>query len=119
MSVLGSIPLFMYQALWSGMGSQAAGRRLVYSLRSADETERMVAGTLLMRGGRSPVPLLREALLQGSASPMVMQLAADLDARELAPIIERYRRDADPERAQAATDALEALQDGPEPRPVR
>jgi hypothetical protein len=109
MSVLGTVPLFIYQALWSGAGSQAAGRRLVSSLCSADETERMVAGTLLIRGRRSAVPLLREALLQGSASPMVMQLAADLDARELAPIIERYVGDADPERAQAANDALEAL----------
>jgi hypothetical protein len=118
MSVLGTVPLFVYQALWSGIGSQAAGRRLVSSLRSADETERMVAGTLLMRGGRSPVPLLREALLEGAASPMVMHLAADLDARELVPIIEGYRRDADPERAQAATDALAALQPGSGPRPI-
>jgi hypothetical protein len=112
-SVLGTIPLFVYQALWSGAGSQAAGRRLVSSLRSADETERMVAGTLLLRAGRSAVPLLREALLQGSASPMVMNLAADLDARELAPFIARYLRDTDPERAQAATDALEVLQAEP------
>jgi hypothetical protein len=118
MSLLGTVPLFVYQALWSGIGSQAAGRRLVSSLRSRDATERMVAGTLLMRGGRSPVPLLREALLKGSAPPMVMHLAADLDARELAPMIERYRRDADPECAQAATDALEALQARHEPGPA-
>jgi hypothetical protein len=64
---------------------------------------------LVVKAGRRAIPLLEEFIALRQNLPMVLRLAADVDARELVPQIRSFADAADPRVASAARDALEAL----------
>ena len=101
--------LFGCQVLWRGLHLKTAGRALVNSLGADDEDLRVIAGMFLVRAGSRSVPLLREALLQRRHLPLVLQIIADIDAREFEPELRRFADDPDPHISQAASHALRQL----------
>jgi hypothetical protein len=108
-NVAGAARLWVLQALWRGLGLEAAGRGLLQALGSDDEDLATMAGMLLVQGERRAIPLLREALARRESLPMVLRIAGDIGARDLRPEIERFAGDRDPAVAQAARDALRLL----------
>jgi len=104
-----AIPLFFAYFAFRWLGVRRAGEALVHALASDSRnvTQRqMVAGILLVRCGRSALPLLESALATGRASPMLIRVAGDTGLAELLPSIERYRESTDPAAAKAARDVL-------------
>ena len=101
-------------AAWRMTGWYRGGRTLIEALASADETNRTVAGILLVRAGERSVPLLRDALGRGQSVPMALRLLGDIGARELEGQIGEYARSEDPAIARAAREALRALQRSPD-----
>ena len=91
------------------LGSNAAGRSLLDDLASADENVRMLAGMFLVRNGRRSLPALREALARREQLPTVLTILGDIATPECADMIRPYVDDPDPEVAQAARLALDAL----------
>lgn len=88
-------------------GSTAAARPLVGALDDPDETVRTLAGMFLVKGGRSSLPALREALRQRRHAPQILTMFGDIAAPETLPEIEAFTRDDDPAVARAAAEALE------------
>lgn len=117
MKLAESAGVFAAYAVWRTTGSSRAGRTLVDALASSDETNRTVAGILLVRAGGRSVPLLREALARGQSVPMALRLLGDIGARELADEMREYARSEDPAIARAARDALQALKRSPDSQP--
>ncbi len=109
MNLAESAGLLAAYAAWRTTGSSPAGRRLVRVLSSPDETNRTVAGILLVRAGERSVRLLRDALARGESVPMALRLLGDIGARELTGEIGEYAKSEDPAIARAARDALQAL----------
>jgi hypothetical protein len=104
-----AIPLFVAYLAFRWLGVRRAGEALIRALasESPNVTQRqMVAGILLVRCGRSALPLLESALRAGGASPILIRVAGDTGLAELRPLIERYRESADPAAAKAARDVL-------------
>jgi HEAT repeat protein len=112
MGVLGVARLFACKALWQGAGVNSAGHALLKALGSPEADVRTVAGMFLVQAGQRAVPLIREALEQGRYLPMILTIAADIGAEELAPQIRRFIADSDPTIARAAREALELLASG-------
>ena len=67
MSAVGAARLLTAGAAWRVAGLGSAGRALVAALGRDDETERTVAGIMLVRAGDRSVPLLADALLAGGS----------------------------------------------------
>ncbi len=67
MSAIGAARLLTAGAAWRIAGARPAGRALVAALARDDETERTVAGIMLVRAGDRSVPLVAEALLEGGS----------------------------------------------------
>jgi hypothetical protein len=116
MVVASAAKLLAAEALWKGARVRPAGRVLLRSLSSTNENERTMAGMWLVKGGRSSLPLLREAIARRHALPMVLLIAADIGAGEMRPEIQAFAEDADPAVARAARDALRTLdrREGPD-----
>lgn len=104
-----SARVFAAYGAWRLTGSPRASRALVNALASSDETNRTVAGVLLVRAGERSVPPLREALARGQAVPLALRLLGDIGACELTDEIGEYAKSEDPAIARAARDALQAL----------
>ena len=104
------------RTLWSSTGLRPAGRALVKALGSEDETVRTLAGMSLVQTGERSEPLLEEALHRRESLPLVLQILADIGDPDIAPELERFTDDPDPETARAARSALRTLRataDGP------
>lgn len=112
MRVAEAAKLFSASAVWRATGAARAGRELVRGLRSADENCRLIAGTLLVKGGSQAASLLRAELRSRRPTPLILRVIGDAGARELAAEIESFAGDADPQLASAARDALQALRSG-------
>lgn len=101
--------LHVLKSLWTLIGCRSAGRALVRTLGSTDESERAVAGMLLVRGGKRAEPLVAEAIRRREHLPIVLVIAGDIGASSLEPELRHLTLDPDPDVARAAHDALEIL----------
>jgi hypothetical protein len=102
--------LFVSNALWRLGGLRAAGRVLVRALDSKDETNRTIAGMLLVRAGKKSEPLLQEALDKRENLPVVLTVIGSIGDSKFEPELSRFSRDADPDVAKAAKDALQLIE---------
>lgn len=107
--------VYANNAVWRTTGAHSAGRALVRALASGDESVRMLAGMLLVQGGRRALPLLREAIARGEGLPELLTVLADVGTREDAALLRRLAPHPDPAVARAARDGMEtlALRTGP------
>ena len=100
---------FLAKGLWEATRLRAFGRVLAASLDSDDPNVRMIAGILLVRGGRKAEPLLIEALPRTRNLPMLLRVLGDVGDASVEAVLARHASDPRPEVAQAARDALEGL----------
>lgn len=84
-------------------------RMLVRALESRSETCRTVAGMLLTRGGERAERLLLEAL-ERSGDVLVIQVLGSMGNPGLAARLRPYALSGDPEVAEAAAEAIRALE---------
>lgn len=112
MGPLRFVRLYALKTLWTATGCRSAGRALVTALGSTDESERTVAGMLLVQGGKRAEPLVGEAIRRREHLPIVLLIAGDIGASNLEPDLRRLTTDPDPDVARAAHDALEILSAG-------
>lgn len=110
MVVARAIWLFVSNAVWRVAGLGAAGRVLVRALGSEDETTRTIAGMLLVRARKKSEPLLKEALDKRENLPVVLTVIGSLGDSKFEPELRRFSRDADPDVAKAAKDALQLIE---------
>jgi hypothetical protein len=101
--------LFLYRAAWRLLGIRSAGRVLVQSLGSSDDSVRIVAGMFLVKAGKHAEPLLEEALSRRENLPMVLSILGDIGSKKLEPNLRQLSSDRDPMVAQAAQNALRVL----------
>ena len=101
--------LYALKWLWTSTGCRSAGHALVKALGSTDEDERVIAGVLLVQGGKRAEPLVADAIRRREHLPIVLLIAADLGASGLEPDLRHLSTDPDPDVARAASDALEIL----------
>jgi hypothetical protein len=101
--------LFVSSAVWRLGGLRAAGRVLVRALGSKDETTRTIAGMLLVRAGKKSEPLLQEALDKRENLPVVLTVIGSIGDLKFETQLRRFSRDADPDVAKAAKDALQLI----------
>jgi len=109
-----AVGVLTYHALWRTAGLRSAGRALIKALASEDETVRTMAGMSLVRAGERSEPLLEEALDRRESLPLVLQILADIGDPSIAPELERFTSDRNPEVARAAQEALRTLRAGGE-----
>jgi hypothetical protein len=102
--------LFVSNVVWRLGGLRAAGRVLVRALGSEDETTRTIAGMLLVRAGKKSEPLLQEALDKRENLPVVLTVIGSLGDSKFEPELRRFSRDADPDVAKAAKEALQIIE---------
>lgn len=102
--------LFVSNVVWRLGGLRAAGRVLVRALGSKDETTRTIAGMLLVQAGKKSAPLLQEALDKRENLPVVLTVIGSLGDGKFEPELRRFSRDADPDVARAAKDALQNIE---------
>jgi hypothetical protein len=101
--------VFAQGALWRATGARMAGNALARAFASDDEMVRVLAGMLLVKGGRRAGPVIREALAKGRSDPDLIAALADVGTVEDEALLRGYAQSPDPEVARAATEALEAL----------
>jgi hypothetical protein len=87
---------------------RTAGRVLAAGLSSADENSRLIAGMLLVRGGKRAIPLLTEELRNPRNLPLLLRVMGDVAPSTFRDTLERYSRNEDPKVSRAAKDALRA-----------
>jgi hypothetical protein len=103
-------------AAWRLTGAAAAGRALLAAVSRGGETERTAAAIMLVRAGDRSVPLVRGALLDGSASLGLVEVLGSIGTDDAKEALRRVAhapgsRVAAPAR-EAAADTLRTL-DGP------
>lgn len=96
-------------AAWRA-GSRGAGRALVRTLATDDETVRMLAGMSLVQTGARAAPVVREGVLAREGLPESLTVLADVGGPEDAELIRAYAADPDPDVRAAAGSALESLE---------
>lgn len=107
MKLARSLGMFGLKAAFSGLRMDSAGRALIDALGSDDETVRTLAGMFLVQSGRKATPLLLQALEERRHTSTVLTMLGDIADPDALPAIERFTRDAEPDVARAAYEALE------------
>jgi len=110
MNLAKMIPLLLSAAVWRSTGLRSAGRALVRSLQTEDEEVRMIAGMMLVKGGKKAEPLLQEALEKRENVPIVLTVLGSIGDPGVEPQLRRFTKDEDPKISKAARDALEIVQ---------
>lgn len=101
--------LLLRYAVWRATGLDSVGRGLIEALERPNPTARTTAGMLLVRAGAVSLPLLEEALRNRESLPLVLAVLADIGDPRVETPIAALARDADPEVARAAAQALRVL----------
>jgi len=102
-----SVKLLVAGAAWR-LGLRRAGRVLAAGLSSADESNRLMAGMMLVRGGSRAIPILEEELKKPRNLPLLLRVMGDAAPDVFRETLERYSLDADPKVSRAAKDAMRA-----------
>ena len=85
MGAAASAKLLAVGAAWRLTGVSAAGHALVTAVQTGGETERTLAGMLLVQAGDRSVPVVTNAILAGPAPADLVDVLASIgtdDARE-------------------------------------
>jgi hypothetical protein len=90
-------------------GLRSAGRVVVRSLGSSNESVRTIAGMFLVKAGRKSEPLLVEAVRRRENLSLVLTILSDVGGRASEAEIRELSHDHDPQVARAAVDALRFL----------
>ena len=101
--------LFVSKTVWNVTGFDAAGRALIHALNSDDENIRTIAGMFLVQTGQRAEPLLEEALHKGQYLPMVINVLGSIGDPGVVSELRPFTKDRDPEIAQAAQEAIRAI----------
>jgi hypothetical protein len=113
MGVAASAKLFAAGAAWRLAGVPAAGRALVATAVAGGETERTLAGMLLVQAGDRSVALLSPAILVGETSSVLIDVLASIGtdrARDaLVSVAQGPPAAVTPDIRQAAVEALQTL----------
>ena len=100
-------------AIWLLTGATAAGGALTRAVTDRDESERTLAGMLLVRAGDRSVPVVTEAILSGRESIALIDVLASIGSEAARDALVRVSRAAapavDPVVAAAAAEALRTL----------
>lgn len=111
MSTAGSAKLLAVGAAWRLTGAGPAGRRLVRAARGGGETERSLAGMMLVQAGDRSVPVLVEAIMAGSGSAALVTVLASIGTDGARNALARVCRTGPPCAAAAAAEALRTLEE--------
>ncbi|HVH23453.1 MAG TPA: hypothetical protein VNA11_13445 [Pseudonocardia sp.] len=111
MSTTGSAKLLAVGAAWRLTGAGPAGRRLVRAARGGGETERSLAGMMLVQAGDRSVPVLVEAIMAGSGSAALVTVLASIGTDGARNALARVCRTGPPCAAAAAAEALRTLEE--------
>ena len=111
MSTTGSAKLLAVGAAWRLTGAGPAGRRLVRAARGGGETERSLAGMMLVQAGDRSVPVLVEAIMAGSGSAALVTVLASIGTDGARNALARVCRTGPPSAAAAAAEALRTLEE--------
>jgi hypothetical protein len=108
-----SARLLAVGAIWLLTGAPAAGRALTRAITDRGESERTLAGMLLVRAGDRSVPVVTEAILSGRGSTALIDVLASIGSEVARDALVRVSRVAapavDPVVAAAAAEALRTL----------
>jgi radical SAM superfamily enzyme with C-terminal helix-hairpin-helix motif len=77
-----SARLLAIGATWRLTGVHAAGQALVTAVADDRETERTLAGMLLVQAGERSVPVVTDAILAGRAAAELVNVLASIGSRE-------------------------------------
>lgn len=102
-----AVKLLVAGAAWR-LGLRRAGRVLAAGLSSRDESNRLMAGMMLVRGGRRAIPILEEELENPRNLPLLLRVMGDTAPDAFRETLERYSQDDDPSVSRAAKDAMRA-----------
>lgn len=105
MSAASSAGLLAVGATWQLTGLAAAGNALVRAATTGGDTERTLAGMLLVRAGDRSVPLLTEAVRAGPAAVDLVDVLASIGTDEARAALVGIARASPPA---VATDTAEA-----------
>jgi hypothetical protein len=108
MRMLETLALLGAWCLWRPMGWVAPGAVLARTLGSSDETNRTLAGVLLVRGGEHAVAPLQRNLAADHALPLSLRVLGDVGGAAALAAIKKFQVSADANVARAAADALRA-----------
>ena len=109
MSAAESAKLLAAGATWRLAGIGAAGRSLVRAAHGDRESERTLAGMLLVQAGNRSVPILTEEILAEPGSPELVAVLASIGTPAAREALARVARSGPAPAADAATAALRAL----------
>ena len=100
-------------ATWRLTGIAAAGDALLTAVTTGDETDRMLAGTLLVKAGNRSVPLVTDAVLTGKGDAELVDVLASINTADARAGLERLaqapRSTVAPQAKDAAAEALRTL----------
>lgn len=103
----------MVGATWRLTGIPAAGDALVTAVTSGAESDRMLAGMLLVRAGDRSVPVVAEAILTGRSAADLVDVLASISTDDARAALVRVSQAPPsvvaPETTGAAAEALRTL----------
>jgi hypothetical protein len=112
-AAIASAWLLAVGVVWLLTGAAAAGRALTRAITDCDESERTLAGMLLVRAGDRAVPVVTEAILSGRGSTALIDVLASIGSPAAHDALVHVSRAAapavDPVVAAAAAQALRTL----------
>lgn len=103
------IKVFSANVVWKLTNWSTAGRVLINAFSSSDENVRTIAGMLVVKRGKTALPLLREALGMHHAVAMVLAIMGDIGDSGAAGDVARFVGDPDVKIDKAARAALVLL----------
>ena len=105
MGIAASARLLAFGATWRLTGIAAAGHALLNAVTAGGETERTLAGMLLVKAGDRSVPVVTEAVLAGRAPADLVDVLASINTADARAALVRVAQAPMPEVAPAARDA--------------
>jgi hypothetical protein len=105
-STIGSAKLLAVGAAWRLTGAGPAGRTLVRAARGGGETERTLAGMMLVQAGDRSVPVLVEAIMAGPGSAALVTVLGSIGTDAARDALARVCRTGPSPAAAAAAEAL-------------
>lgn len=113
MAAVASAWILAVGAVWLLTGAAAAGRALTRAITDCGESERTLAGMLLVRAGDRSVPVVTDAILSGHGSTALIDVLASIGSEAARDALVRVSRMAAPAVdavvAAAAAEALRTL----------